>query len=83
MTEDTKGTEPDPGQPEVKSRKSIVLTDAQKKARSRRNWMIAGALLAFVVLIFLVTIVRYQSNIEKRNKGETGLNETEIYSVYV
>lgn len=29
-----------------------------RAARSRRNWMLAGALIVFVVLVFVVTIVR-------------------------
>ena len=27
-------------------------------ARSKRNWILAGVLIAFVVLVFVVTIVR-------------------------
>ena len=34
------------------------LSDAQKSARSRRNAFIGWGLLAYVVLIFLVTIAR-------------------------
>jgi hypothetical protein len=26
-------------------------------ARSRRNWVVAGALIAFVIIVFIVTIV--------------------------
>jgi hypothetical protein len=29
-----------------------------KAARSRRNWILAGALVVFVILVFVVTIVR-------------------------
>lgn len=29
-----------------------------RAARSRRNWFLAGALLAFVVLVFVTTIIR-------------------------
>lgn len=82
MTEDEKGTEPPEVQP-AEPRQTIILSDAQKKARTQRNWMIAGGLVVFVVLIFLVTIVRYQANMEKRNQGESGLNETGISSVNV
>ncbi len=31
---------------------------AAARARKLRNWALAGALMAFVVLIFIVTIVR-------------------------
>jgi hypothetical protein len=29
-----------------------------RAARTRRNWLLAGALLAFVALVFIVTIIR-------------------------
>ena len=32
-------------------------------ARSKRNWMLAGLLIAFVVLVFAVTIVRLAANV--------------------
>ena len=34
-----------------------------RKARSRRNLAIGAALLAFVVLVFIVTIVRLGGNV--------------------
>ncbi len=34
-----------------------------KSARNGRNWLIAGALLAFVVLVFVVPIVRLGANV--------------------
>jgi hypothetical protein len=34
-----------------------------RRARIRRNWMLAGALFAFVVLVFVVTIVRLKGNV--------------------
>lgn len=34
------------------------LTPAELKARGRRNLAIAGALVLFVILIFVVTLVR-------------------------
>ena len=33
------------------------------RARKVRNWLLAGALLAFVILIFVVTIVRLGGNV--------------------
>jgi hypothetical protein len=33
-------------------------TPEAAKARRLRNWMLAGVLIAFVILIFVVTIVR-------------------------
>ena len=35
-----------------------ALNDAQKSARSRRNAFIGWGLLAYVVLIFMVTVAR-------------------------
>ncbi len=36
---------------------------AAAKARSGRNWLLAGALLAFVVLVFVITIVKISANV--------------------
>lgn len=33
------------------------------KIRSRRNWVMLVALLAFVVLVFVVTIVKLKGNV--------------------
>jgi hypothetical protein len=33
------------------------------RARKLRNWMLAGALVAFVILVFVVTIVRLGGNV--------------------
>ena len=33
------------------------------KARNRRNWVLAGALAAFVILVFVVTIIRLAANV--------------------
>lgn len=54
MAEDT----PKPEFPET-----VELSPDQKKARGRRNVVIALSLGAFVVLVFLVTVVRLASNI--------------------
>jgi hypothetical protein len=42
------------------------LTDAELSARNRRNAWIAGALVAFIVLIFLTTFLRMQRNLAER-----------------
>jgi hypothetical protein len=34
-----------------------------KKARGRRNLMLAAALVAFVIIVFVVTIVRLGGNV--------------------
>lgn len=33
------------------------------RARKVRNWLLAGTLLAFVILVFVVTIVRLGGNV--------------------
>ena len=46
--------------------KGVVLTPKQAEARSQRNIAIALSLVAFVVLIFVVTIVRLGGNVLDR-----------------
>lgn len=38
-------------------------SDEARRARRLRNWLLAGALLAFVVLVFVVTLVRLGGNV--------------------
>lgn len=40
----------------------IILTPEQVRARKRRNLVIALALVAFVVLVFFVSIARMHAN---------------------
>ena len=40
----------------------IILTPEQVRARNRRNLVIALALVAFVVLVFFVSIARMHAN---------------------
>jgi hypothetical protein len=46
------------------------LTPEQLAARKRRNLAIAGALVAFIVLIFVTTVLNLKRNIETRQAGE-------------
>jgi len=39
------------------------LSPEDKKIRSRRNWVLAGSLVAFVILVFVVTIVKLRGNV--------------------
>lgn len=48
---------------EVPKRETVVLTDAEQAERKKRNWMIAGALVFFVSLIFATTIIRIGQNV--------------------
>jgi type II secretory pathway pseudopilin PulG len=43
-----------------------LLTPEQLQARSRRSLWIALGLVGFIVLIFLTTFLRMQSNLEER-----------------
>lgn len=42
------------------------LTSEELSARNRRNLAIAGALVAFIVLVFAVTVLNLKHNIEVR-----------------
>ena len=42
------------------------LTPEQTAARSKRNLAIAGALVAFIVLVFVVTVLNLKRNIDAR-----------------
>lgn len=44
----------------------MELTPEEKRKRSQRNYAIAGALLALVVLIFFVTLTKISGNIAAR-----------------
>jgi hypothetical protein len=39
------------------------LDESEKQARNRRNVALAGALFLFVILVFVITIVRYYTNV--------------------
>jgi hypothetical protein len=45
---------------------TMELTPEEKKKQNQRNWAIAGILLAFVVLVFWVTVVKLGGNIANR-----------------
>ena len=42
------------------------LTPEEIRKRNQRNWALAGMLLAFVVLIFVVTVVKLGGNVANR-----------------
>jgi hypothetical protein len=42
---------------------AMELTPEEQRKRSQRNYAIAGALLALVVLIFIVTVAKISGNI--------------------
>jgi hypothetical protein len=42
------------------------LTPEEMSARNRRNLAIAGALVAFIVMVFAVTVLNLKRNIEAR-----------------
>ena len=47
----------------------VQLTPEQERARKRRNLYIAWSLAAFMVLVFLVTVVRLSQNIANGAAG--------------
>jgi len=44
----------------------MELSPEEKRKLSQRNWALAGLLLAFVVLVFVVTLVQIGGNIAQR-----------------
>ena len=44
----------------------MELTPEEKRKLSQRNWALAGMLVAFVVLVFIVTLVKLGGNIAQR-----------------
>ena len=46
------------------------LTPEQLEARKRRNLAIAGGLVAFIVLVFTVTVLNLKRNIDDRVEAE-------------
>ena len=42
------------------------LTPEEKKKRNQRNWALAAILLAFVVIVYAVTIAKIGGNIANR-----------------
>lgn len=44
----------------------MELTPEEKKKRRQRNLAIAGALIAFVALIYVITIVKLGGNVANR-----------------
>jgi hypothetical protein len=45
---------------------AMQLTPEEERKRTQRNWAIAGVLLAFVVLVFWVTVVKLGGNVVSR-----------------
>lgn len=41
----------------------MELTPEEKRKLSQRNWAVAGMLLVFVVLVFVVTVVKLGGNV--------------------
>lgn len=45
------------------------LTPEALKARNKRNYAIAGALVLFIVLVFAVTVLNLKRNIDARKEA--------------
>lgn len=61
QTEHPGSERPAAGRPEF-----VTLTPQELSARKRRNLALAGALVAFIVLVFLVTVLNLQRNVAAR-----------------
>jgi hypothetical protein len=44
----------------------MELTPEEKRKLSQRNWALAGMLVAFIILVFVVTLVKLGGNIAQR-----------------
>jgi hypothetical protein len=44
----------------------MSVTPEEERKRNQRNWAIAGVLLAFVVLVFWVTVAKLGGNVMNR-----------------
>ena len=44
----------------------MTMTPEEQKKRKQRNWAIAGLLVAFIVIVYAVTIVKIGGNIANR-----------------
>jgi hypothetical protein len=44
----------------------MEMTPEEKKKLAQRNWALAGLLLAFIVLVFVVTVVKLGGNVAQR-----------------
>jgi hypothetical protein len=44
----------------------MAQTPEEKKKHNQRNWALAGILIAFVVLVYVVTIVKLGGNVANR-----------------
>ncbi|RZJ18327.1 MAG: hypothetical protein EON91_05930 [Brevundimonas sp.] len=54
----------------------MKLTDEQARARKRRNVAIALALIGFIVLVFLTTVMNLRRNTEARHAAEAAAAAT-------
>jgi hypothetical protein len=45
------------------------LTPEERRKLSQRNWALAAILLAFVALVFIVTIIKLSANIAQHAAG--------------
>lgn len=46
--------------------RSLIMTPDELRARKRRNVWIALAIVAFIVLVFAITLVQLQGNVLER-----------------
>ena len=44
----------------------MELTPEEKRKLSQRNWAMAGMLVAFVILVFVVTLVKLGDSVAQR-----------------
>jgi len=51
------------------------LTPEQLSARKKRNMALAGALVAFIVLVFATTVLRMKGNMDERQAAAAAASQ--------
>ena len=51
------------------------LTPEQLSARRKRNMALAGALVAFIVLVFATTVLRMKNNMDERQAAAAAVGQ--------
>lgn len=67
-------------QPQSTASETVVLTQAQQNARKKRGILLALALFGFVILVFVITLVRLGENAAKVAESRGFSNAVEYFS---
>ncbi len=65
---------------DVNAAETLKLTPAQEKARNKRGLLLALALFSFVVLVFVITLVRLGENAAAVSKSRDFSNPVKYFA---